>query len=83
MRFLAFIGALGIVVAIIAAVFFFGGYYDIAATQQDNGVVAWALIQVRQASISRHATDTPPANLNDPTTIQAGAKAFAPTACCN
>ena len=83
MRILAFIGALGIVVAIIAAVFFFGGYYDIAATQQDNGVVAWALIQVRQASISRHATDTPPTNLNDPTTIQAGAKAFAARGCVN
>lgn len=83
MRFLAFIGALGIVVAIIAAVFFFGGYYNIAATQQDTGVVAWALIQVREASISRHATDTPPGNLGDPATIQAGAKAFAARGCVN
>lgn len=83
MRFLAFIGALGIVVAIIAAVFFFGGYYNIAATQQDNGVVAWALIQVRQAAISRHATDTPPGNLGDQAVIQAGAKAFANRGCAN
>lgn len=83
MRFLAFIGALGIVVAIIAAVFFFGGYYNIAATQQDTGVVAWALIQVREASISRHATDTPPGNLGDPATIQASAKAFAARGCVN
>ena len=60
MRILALIGALGIIVAIVAAVFFFGGYYNIAATEQDNGAVAWALIQVRQASIDRHATDTPP-----------------------
>lgn len=83
MRILALIGALGLIVAIIAAVFFFGGYYNIAATEQDNGAVAWALIQVRQASIDRHATDTPPGTLNDPATIQAGAKAFAARGCVN
>jgi mono/diheme cytochrome c family protein len=77
------IGALGIIVAIIAAVFFFGGYYNIAATEQDNGAVAWALIQVRQASIDRHATDTPPKSLDDPATIQAGAKAFSARGCVN
>jgi len=83
MRILALIGALGLIVAIVAAVFFFGGYYNIAATEQDNGAVAWALIQVRQASIDRHATDTPPGTLNDPATIQAGAKAFAARGCVN
>ncbi len=83
MRLLALIGALGLIVAIVAAVFFFGGYYNIAATEQDNGAVAWALIQVRQASIDRHATDTPPGTLNDPATIQAGAKAFAARGCVN
>ena len=83
MQILALIGALGLIVAIVAAVFFFGGYYNIAATEQDNGAVAWALIQVRQASIDRHATDTPPGTLNDPATIQAGAKAFAARGCVN
>lgn len=83
MQILALIGALGIIVAIIAAVFFFGGYYNIAATEQDNGAVAWALIQVRQASIDRHATDTPPKSLDDPATIQAGAKAFSARGCVN
>jgi mono/diheme cytochrome c family protein len=83
MRILALIGALGLIVAIVAAVFFFGGYYNIAATEQDNGAVAWALIQVRQASIDRHATDTPPGSLTDPATIQAGAKAFAARGCVN
>jgi mono/diheme cytochrome c family protein len=83
MRILALIGALGLIVAIVAGVFFFGGYYNIAATEQDNGAVAWALIQVRQASIDRHATDTPPGTLNDPATIQAGAKAFAARGCVN
>src|ERR1700733_7164389 len=83
MRILALIGALGLIVAIVAAVFFFGGYYNIAATEQDNGAVAWALMQVRQASIDRHATDTPPGSLTDPATIQAGAKAFAARGCVN
>src|SRR5215469_8641287 len=83
MRLLALIGGLGIIVAIIVAVFFFGGYYNIAATQQDNGLVAWVLIHVREASIDRHATDTPPGSLDDPATIQAGAKAFAMRGCVN
>jgi len=83
MRILALIGALGLIVAIVAGVFFFGGYYNIAATEQDNGAVAWALIQVRQASIDRHATDTPPKSLDDPATIQAGAKAFSARGCVN
>jgi mono/diheme cytochrome c family protein len=82
-RLLALIGALGIIGAIVAAVFFFGGYFNIAATQQDPGIVAWAITQVREASISQHATDTPPGNLGDPATIQAGAKAFAARGCVN
>ena len=81
MRFLAFIGALGIIVAVAAAVFFFAGFYSIAATDQDPAPVAWALIHVRTASIEHHATDTPPATLNDPATIQAGARAFAQRGC--
>jgi mono/diheme cytochrome c family protein len=81
MRILALIGGLGIIVAVIVAVFFFGGYYNIAATEQDNGLVAWALIHVREASIDRHATDTPTGSLDDPATIQAGAKAFATRGC--
>jgi mono/diheme cytochrome c family protein len=83
MRFLAFIGALGIIVAIAAAVFFFGGFYSIAATEPDPGPVAWALVHVRTASIAHHAADTPPASLNDPATIRAGAHAFAERGCVN
>jgi mono/diheme cytochrome c family protein len=82
-RLLALIGALGIVGAIATAVFFFGGFYNIAATEQDPGPVAWALIHVRQAAIDRHANDTPPASLNDPSTVQAGARAFAERGCVN
>ena len=81
MRFLAVIGALAIIVAIAAAVFFFGGFYNIAATEQDSGPVAWVLVHVRQAAIERHATDAPPGSLDDPATIRAGARAFAERGC--
>ncbi len=83
MRILAFIGALAIVVVIAAAVFFFGGFYSVAATEQDPGVVAWALVHVRTASIDRHATEAPPGSLDDAATIHAGARAFAERGCVN
>jgi mono/diheme cytochrome c family protein len=83
MRFLALIGALAIVVGIGAAVFFLGGFYSVAGTAEDPAIVRWALIQVRTASINRHATDQPPANINDAQTVQAGAKAYAAQGCAN
>ena len=43
----------------------------------------WALVTVRTASISHHATATPPANLGAPATVQAGAKAYASLGCTN
>ena len=83
MRFLALIGALAIIVGIGAAVFFLGGFYNVAATAEDPAIVRWALIQSRTASINRHAIDQPPANINDAQTVQAGAKAFAEHRCVN
>jgi len=81
MKFLSLIGALAIIVAVAAAVFFFGGFYNVAATQPDLGIVAWALEHVRDASINRHAVDRPPVSMEDPATIQAGARAFASRGC--
>jgi len=83
MRILALIGALAIIIALAATVFFFGGFYNVAATQEDLGIVKWALVKVREASISRHAGVTPGINLADPAIIQAGAKAFAAHGCVN
>jgi hypothetical protein len=85
MRILAVIGALAIVAGIGGAIFFFGGFYSVAGTAEDPGVVTWALTQVRNASINRHAHDQPPPaiNLGDPATVQAGAKAFAAHGCTN
>jgi mono/diheme cytochrome c family protein len=83
MRILALIGALGIIGAVSAAVFFLGGFYSVAGTAEDPAIVRWALIHVRTASIIRHAHDQPPANINDPATIQAGARAYAAQGCAN
>lgn len=83
MRILTAIGALAVMGALLAAVFFLGGFYSVAGTQEDPALVRWALIQVRTASINRHATDQPPANINDPATVQAGARAFAQHGCAN
>jgi mono/diheme cytochrome c family protein len=80
MRLLAFIGFLGIVAAIGAAVFFFGGYYSVAGTANEPEIVKWALIQVRTASIARHATDNPPSPLND-ASVMIGARAYATRGC--
>ena len=74
MRILAVVGALALIVGISAAVFFFGGFYSVAGTVEDPAIVRWALIQVRTASIDRHAQDQPPASINDTASVQAGAR---------
>ena len=81
MRVLAIIGALAIVVAIGAAVYFFGGFYSVAGTVEDPAVVHWALVKVRTASIERHATDQPPAKFGEPAMVQAGAREYAEHGC--
>ena len=81
MRILAVVGVLAIIVGISAAVFFFGGFYSVAGTVEDPAIVRWALIQVRTASIDRHAQDRPPASINDSASMQSGAKAFAAHNC--
>ena len=81
MRTLAVIGALAIVVAVGAAGFFFGGFYSVAATAWEPAIVKWALVQVRTTSVARYPTYTPPATLNAPASVQAGARAFAARGC--
>ena len=83
MKILSAIGALGVVVAVLAGIFFFGGFYSVAGTANEPAIVKWALIQVRTASIGRHAKDTPPANFADPANVQAGARAFLEHGCTN
>src|SRR4029077_16533138 len=49
----------------------------------DPPFVQSALANIRSASIARHATDTPPMPLDDPATVQAGARAFSERGCVN
>jgi len=83
LKTLALIGLLAILGAIAAVVFFFGGYYSVAATVEDGPIVKWAITHIRQASIERHATDAPPMSLDDPAVVQAGARAFSERGCVN
>jgi mono/diheme cytochrome c family protein len=83
MRVLAFIGALALVAAAALAGYLFGGYYNVAATADDPGPVEWALVRIRQASIARHASASPPFSLSEPARIQDGARAFAQRGCVN
>lgn len=80
MRILAAIAVIGIVLAILAAVFFFGGFYNVAASQDDPAIVKWALVKVRNASIARHAGDRAP---GDAANVQAGARQFLERGCVN
>ncbi len=83
MRFLAFIGALAIIAAIAAAVYLFGGFFNVAENVDNPAIVDWALASVRGASVAGHATDQPPANLDDPETVKAGAKIYSTIGCVN
>jgi mono/diheme cytochrome c family protein len=78
---LAFIGALGLIAAVVAAGFFFGGFYSVAGTAYEPEIVKSVLIRVRATSIARHAKDPAPANLEEPATIQAGARQFVAQGC--
>jgi mono/diheme cytochrome c family protein len=81
MRILALIGALAIIGAIGAAVFFFGGYYSVAASEEDPGFVNSVLIKVRSASIARRGLATSPVNLDDGGIVRAGAQKFSTLGC--
>jgi mono/diheme cytochrome c family protein len=83
LKFLALIGLLGILGAIGAGVYFFGGYYSISGIMEDPAIVKWALGYVRDASIARHAKESPPMSLDDPALVQAGARAFSERGCVN
>jgi mono/diheme cytochrome c family protein len=83
MRILAGIGALAIIVVVGAAVFFFGGYFNVAASEPDPGVVNWTLAKIRMASIEHHARLSSSVNLDDPGIVQAGARAFSERGCTN
>jgi mono/diheme cytochrome c family protein len=82
MRFLAVIGALAIVLVIGAAIYFYGGYYNVAATSDSNSVVDRLVAGVREASVEHNVVhETPPVSLDDPQQIQRGAHEFVEEGC--
>src|ERR1700681_844540 len=81
MKILSLIGLLAILGAVFAAAFFFGGFFNVAASEDDPDVVNWALEHVRAASIARHATVMPTASLDDLALVRAGAKSFSQRGC--
>jgi mono/diheme cytochrome c family protein len=83
MRILALIGLLAIVLAVAGTVYFFGGFFNVAASQPDPDIVNWALEKVRMASVSRHALVNSPVDLESPDVIHAGARAFSARGCAN
>ena len=56
-KLLALIGLLAIVVAILAAGYFLGGFYSVAATEPEPDIVAWGLTRTRVGcpACDRHA----------------------------
>jgi hypothetical protein len=83
LKFLGIIGLLAILGAVFAAGFFFGGFFNVAASQDDPDIVNAALENVRAASIARHATVKPAVPLDDPTIVRAGAKSYSERGCTN
>ena len=81
LRLLTLIGLIAIVVGIAAAVYLFGGFYDVAANSETRGLVDNALERIRDASVSRRATAKPPMSLDDPDAIEAGARQFSELGC--
>ena len=55
MRFLALIGALAIIAAIGAAIYFFGGFFNVGQTASNPSIVDWALASVGAPRSSRTA----------------------------
>jgi mono/diheme cytochrome c family protein len=83
MRFLAFIGALAILAAIGAAIYFFGGFFNVAQSANNPAIVDWALASVRGASVAAHGTEAPPADLDKDETVKAGARVYSTIGCVN
>jgi mono/diheme cytochrome c family protein len=83
MRLLSLIGLLAIVVGIAALVFFFGGFFNVSAQNEEPAPVKWALIKVRMAAVDRYATANPPSGYDAQDKVQAGAKAYSARGCTN
>jgi len=85
MRILALIGALAVILAIVAGGYFLGGFYNVAASADEPVAVSWVLARTRGASVARQAkaAGQPPFPLDDAKAVQDGARAFQKLGCAN
>ena len=82
-RLLAAIGVIAILVALAMAAFFFGGYFDVAASHDNPAFIDKLIIKARIASIRHRASGTPPFDLSDPAVVRNGARNFNELGCVN
>ena len=83
MRVLAGIGVLAICSCAALAIYLFGGFYSVAASQPHFDVVAWAVEHIREASIENHLVPSamPARALKEPSVVQKGAHEFVEEGC--
>jgi mono/diheme cytochrome c family protein len=79
--FIWLVGLVTVLGVIAGVVFFFGGMFNVAASEEDPALVSWTLERIRIISIRQHATDMPPGSLDDQKLIEAGAKSFRERGC--
>ena len=74
LRSISFVLIALLLLAVLAGIFISSGVYNIGADAPHSKIVSGALEELRERAISRRARDlTPPADLNDPKRIAAGA----------
>lgn len=74
-------GALAIGTAAAAAVYALGGFFDIATGSPSPPLLDWALIGVREASISRGADEVAAAPIPSPDLVERSARLYAELGC--
>ena len=60
-----------------------GEQFEIRSVDKCPGIVNWALVKVRMASIGRRAGLSSPVDLDGPEVVRAGARAFSERGCTN
>ena len=83
LKILASIGVLAFLSVVAAAIYFFGGFYNVAGSAADSDLVTWALTHIRTASIARHANDSPQYHSMIPRTCKRERKLFPTRGCIN
>lgn len=75
-RLATVVAALVVTALVLAASFFWGGFYNVAASVPHSRAVEWLLDLGMQRSVAAHAPETPPPALDDPALVVAGLRHF-------